>query len=184
MPDPRSVNPNPGPEVESDDPQHAVRRLGSKAHQLRAALRAADHYIGEDGSDASNTGSWLISSALDLASDVTADVDALARSMKERPAEAGLQQKVAALRIRAHQLHAAARAADHFLDQDTNEDRDTGSWLVATALGLAVKLASEMDDSAAPPARRVPFDKSKIEPHDAGVARRVAAASAPLRGAA
>jgi hypothetical protein len=168
---------------DSDSPHATLRALGARAHQLRAALRAADHYIGEGSADASNTGSWLISSAMELATDLTSDVDNLARSVKDRSADAALMQRIAALRVRTHQLFAAARAADHFLDQDNAEDRDTGSWLVATALSLAVKLASEMDDSAAP-ARRTPIDKSQIEPHDAALARRVAAATTPLRGTA
>ena len=66
---------------------------------------------------------------------------------------------------------------------DTREDRDTGSWLIATAQGLAQKLASEIDNSATP-SRRPMIDKGAIEPHDAALARRVAAATAPLRGAA
>jgi len=168
---------------EAEDPHHTLRALGARAHQLRASLRAADHYIGEGSEDAANTGSWLISSAMELATDLTSDIDNLARTVKERPADAGLTQRISSLRVRTHQLFAAARAAHHFLDQDTADDRDTGSWLVATALGLAVKLASELDDSAVP-ARRTPIDKSKIEPHDAALTRRVAAATAPLRGAA
>jgi hypothetical protein len=84
-----------------------------------------------------------------------------------------LQQRVATLRVRAHQLCAAARAADHFLDQDTREDRETGSWLVATAMGLANKLSSELDDSATP-TRRPAIDKTAQEPQDATAPRRMA----------
>jgi hypothetical protein len=80
-------------------------------------------------------------------------------------------------------LHAAARAADHFLDRDSNEDRETGSWLIATASSLAQKLAAELDDNVLPQRRQL-VDKSALEPHDAGLARRVAAATAPLYGAA
>ena len=169
--------------VNTDDPHQALRAMGSRAHQLRAALRASDHFTARGGDEDTDTGSWLISSGLDLAQDVVADIDSLARALKERPAEPALQQTVAQLRVRAHQLLAATRAADHFLDQDTREDRDTGSWLIATALGLSHKLASEFDDSAVP-TKRAPLDKSSIEPHDAGQSRRMAAAGTPMRGAA
>ena len=76
-----------------------------------------------------------------------------------------------------------ARAADHFLDRESNEDRETGSWLIATASSLAQKLAAELDDNVLPQ-RRPLVDKSALGPHDAGLARRVAAATAPLYGAA
>ena len=116
--------------IELDDPHQALRQLGGRAHQLRAAARAADHYNAGDTAEDRNTGSWLISTAMEIAREVAADVDALARALKERPADAALQQTVAALRVRAHQLHAAARAADHYLDQDTSDDRETGSWII------------------------------------------------------
>jgi hypothetical protein len=90
---------------------------------------------------------------------------------------------VAALRVRAHQLQAAARAADHFLDQDAREDRETGGWLVATAMGLAHKLASDMDDCMGA-ARRAGPEAAVVEPHDPSLIRRVAAASAQARGVA
>lgn len=166
-----------------DDPHQLLRQLGARAHQLRASTRAADHFNASDTADGRNTGSWLISSALVLAADLAADVDGLARMLKERPADPALQTTVAALRVRAHQLHASARAADHFLDQDSAEDRDTGSWLIATAHGLARKLASEIDDSAQP-VRRPVLDKASIEPHDAGQARRMANATTPVHGLA
>ena len=166
-----------------DDAHQTLRRLGSRAHQLRAATRAADHFNALDSDEDRNTGSWLMSCALALSADLADDIDGLARSLKEQPVDALLQSRVAAVRVRTHQLHAAARAADHFLDQDTNEDRDTGSWLIATASSLAQKLASEIDDNALP-VRRPAVDKSAIEPHDAGLARRVAAATQPVFGAA
>jgi hypothetical protein len=50
--------------------------------------------------------------------------------------------------MRAHQLQASTRAADHFLDQDSSDDRANGSWLVASALNLADKLAGETEDLA------------------------------------
>ncbi len=175
--------PDTSPRTDADDPYHALRQLGSRAHQLRATTRAADHFMARDTDDDRNTGSWLMSSALVMAGELAADIDVLARNLRERPADAALQQTVSALRVRAHQLSAAARAADHFLDQDTNEDRDTGGWLIATAQGLAHKLASEIDDGAAP-ARRPSIDKAGGDPHDPALTRRMAAATAPLRGAA
>ena len=84
---------------------------------------------------------------------------------------------------RAHQLHAAARAADHFLDQETHEDRDTGSWLMATARTLAERLAHEIDDGASLLNKRAPGD-GVIDANDAALVRRVGAATKSLRGAA
>ena len=136
--------------LDLEDPQRALRQLGARAHQLRATTRAADHFNARDAAEDRNTGSWLMSSALVLAADLAADIDVLARSVKERATDSALRQTVASLRVRAHQLHAAARAADHFLDQDSREDHETGNWLVASALDLARKLASEMDDGTAP----------------------------------
>lgn len=136
--------------IDLDDPQRALRQLGARAHQLRATTRAADHFNARDSAEDRNTGSWLISSALVLAADLAADIDGLARSVKERPTDAAIRQTVASLRVRAHQLHAAARAADHFLDQESREDHETGNWLVAATLGLAHKLVSEMDDGTMP----------------------------------
>lgn len=169
---------------EGGDAAQVLRLLGARAHQLRATTRAADHYNAQDVQAERDTGSWLISSAVGLAEDLAADIDGLARSIKERQADAALLLRISPLRVRAHQLHAAAKAADHFLDQDSREDQDTGSWLIATANTLAVKLAAELDDTL-PGARRGPQDKLPIEPHDPVLARRLAAAStpAPLRGA-
>ncbi len=169
-------------DVESDDPHHALRRFGARAHQLRASTRAADHFNSRDSSEDRNTGSWLMSGAVVLAHELAVDIDGLTRLLRERPADAALHQTVSTLRVRAHQLHAGCRAADHFLDQDSSEDRDTGSWLVAAAHGLAKRLAAEIDDSATP-SRRPVFDKEAIEPHDPALTRRMAAATAPLRGA-
>ncbi|CAN5233906.1 hypothetical protein BH11PSE9_BH11PSE9_36960 [soil metagenome] len=125
-----------------------LRKLGGIAHQLRAANRAADYYLAmEDGGDR-DTGSWLISSAYGVAEELAAEREGLAKTRKDRPADAGPAQPLRAVRTRAHQLHAATKAADHFLDQETSEDRSTGSWLIAYSLGLADKLAAEMDDVA------------------------------------
>ena len=160
-----------------------LRQLGNRAHQLRAATRAADHFTALDSDEDRNTGSWLMSCALALADELAADIDNLARSIKQSSTDVAQLQSVAALRVHAHQLHAATRAADHYLDQETHEDRDTGSWLIACALRLAEKLAAQIDDNVAP-IRRPPVDKSTLEPHDAQLARRVSAATTPIRGAA
>lgn len=101
--------------------------------------------------------------------------------MKERQADAALMSRIAPLRVRAHQLHAAAKAADHFLDRDTREDQDTGSWMIAKANALAFKLADKMDDNVAG-VRSAVKQKPPLEPHDAALARRLAATTAPLRG--
>jgi hypothetical protein len=178
----------PDTAARSHDASSMLRKLGSRAHQLRAATRAADHFNAQDNDNDRSTGSWLMSCALTLAEDLAVDIDVLARTVREANGDAGTQQKVAALRVRAHQLHAATRAADHFLDQDSREDHDTGSWLIACASGLAEKLAAELDDGVATP-RRPGLDKQSIEPHDAQLARRLNAATAaphatPIRGAA
>ncbi len=182
MPEPRTTARAATDAADPNEPYKALRQLGARAHQLRAATRAADHFNARDTAEDRNTGSWLISTALALAADVAEEIDGLARSVKEKPVDAALRIVVAQLRVRAHQLHATARAADHFLDQDTREDQDTGGWLVATALTLANKLASEIDDSAVPAKR--PAGAGEVEPHDPALARRMAAASTPLRGAA
>ena len=172
--------------ADGGDAAQVLRLLGARAHQLRATTRAADHYNAQDLQSERDTGSWLISSAVGLAEDLAADIDGFARSLKDRQADAALLTRISALRVRAHQLHAAAKAADHFLDQDSREDQDTGSWLIATANALAVKLAAELDDSVAG-LRRGPQDKAPvapIEPHDPALARRLAAATLPVRGTA
>ncbi|MBC7941134.1 MAG: hypothetical protein H7Z19_15495 [Chitinophagaceae bacterium] len=161
--------------IAADSATSALRELGSRAHQLRAATRAADHFSGMNADADRSTGSWLMSCAVGLASELAADIDSLARALRDNPPDAALQQAVSAARVRAHQLHAAARAADHFLEQESHEDRETGSWLIACALGLAVKLAAELDDSV-PPTRRTAIDKLRIEPHDAQLVRSMAAA--------
>ena len=181
MPEARTTAPG----TEAAEAAHLLRQLGARAHQLRAATRAADHYNAQAQAADRDTGSWLMSSAVGLAADLAADLDGLFRSIKERQADSALLTRLSPLRVRAHQLHAAAKAADHFLDQDSREDQDTGSWLIATAHALAVRLASEMDDTVVG-GRRAPVDRSVgVEVHDPAVARRVAAASStPIRGAA
>jgi hypothetical protein len=166
----------------SDSRRAALRELGARAHQVRAATRAADHFMTQGTAEDRDTGSWLMSSAVGLAADVAADIDGIARSLKDAPAEPAFAQSVQALRVRAHQLHAAARAADHFLDQDSHEDRDTGSWLIACARGLAEKLAAEIDDGASQ-ARRG-GNENVIDANDAALLRRVGQATAPVRGVA
>lgn len=125
-----------------------LRKLGGCAYQLHAAARAADHFLalGERGDR--ETGAWLISSAFNIAEELAIDLDGLAKILKDRPGDAAFNAELRQLRTRAHQLHATTRAADHFLEQESNEDRSTGSWLIAYALGVAEKLASELDDMA------------------------------------
>lgn len=158
------------------------RGLGARAHQLRAATRAADHFNALPALEDRNTGSWLISCALNLAGELADDLDAVARALKDRPGDPATAQRIAALRRRAHELHAATRAADRYLDQDTPEDRETGCWLIATACDLAARLAGDIDDQGGV-ARRAALDKPALEPHEAGLARRIAAAAEPVRGA-
>ena len=168
--------------ADSLDRYQTLRELGSRAHQLRAATRAADHYMAQGVDADRDTGSWLMNTAVTLAAEVAADVDGLARGLKEAPVDATFAQAVQSLRVRSHQLHAAARAADHVLDQETREDRDTGSWLMATARTLAERLAHEIDDGASL-LKRAQSD-NVIDAADAAVMRRVGAATTPRRGAA
>lgn len=172
------------PPAADDSAAQMMRQLGRRAHQLRATARAAEHFSAQGNEADRNTGSWLMSCAVTMAGELTGEVDALARLVKEQPSDVMFKQTVALLRVRAHQVHAAARAADHFLDGDSAEDQDTGSWLVSTAFTLAKQLAADVDDGTTP-LRRPAVDKSTIEPHDAVMARRVAQATAtPPRSAA
>jgi len=158
-----------------------MRQLGQRAHQLRATARAAEHFSAQSNEADRNTGSWLMSCAVAMAGDLAGEVDALTRTLKEQPADVMFKQSVATLRVRAHQVHAATRAADHFLDGETAEDKDTGSWLVSTAFTLAKQLAAEVDDGTTP-LRRPTVNKASIEPHDPVLARRVAEATATPAG--
>ena len=154
-----------------------LRQMGQHAHQLRATARAAEHFNAQGNETDRNTGSWLMSCAVAMAGELTGEVDALARMLKDQPADGMFKQTVSTLRIRAHQVHAAARAADHFLDGDSAEDQDTGSWLVSTAFTLAKQLAADVDDGTAR-LRRPALDKANIEAHDPVLARRVVQAAA------
>ena len=134
--------------VKAGEAYPMMRQLGGRAYQLLAAARAADHFIAQESLEDRDTGSWLIACAVGLAEELAADLDGLAKNLKSSAGDAVLSQGFQKLRARAHQLHAATRAADHFLDQDNNVDRSTGSWLIACALGLADKLANELEDLA------------------------------------
>ena len=153
------------PSVESDDPcRRPLQRAGRPG---RARHRVVAHVLcGGSGLRTGGRSRWP-------------------RAVHERSSgrrRAGEPDRAAAC-VRAHQLHAAAKAADHFLDQDAREDQDTGSWMIATANALALKLAAEMDDHVAG-VRRAATEKSPLEPHDAALARRLAATTAPSRGEA
>lgn len=162
----------------TDDAYAQLRRVAGVGYQLRAAIHAGDRFIAQDATEDRNTGVWLISCAVSLAEDIKTDLDSLARTWKPRAVDAALSAALHKLRTRAHQLHAATRAADHFLDQDGSEDRSTGSWLVACALGLADKLAGETDDLASGLKRTLGEPAQAAA--EAGAARR--ATGAALRG--
>ncbi len=171
--------------VDLNDPHKALRQLGARAHQLRATMRAADHFNARDSAEDRHTGSWLVSTALGLAGELAVDADNLARALKDQPADAALRATIGQLRVRAHQLHASTRAADHFLDLDSREDHDTGTWLVATALTVARRLADELDDAMLPAAPRRPATAAEAEADPAiAMARRVAAAAGGPRRSA
>jgi hypothetical protein len=185
MPEARPTAQHTARSAADDGTAQVMRQLGQRAHQLRATARAAEHFSAQGNEADRNTGSWLMSCAVAMAGELAGEVDALARMLKEQPADVLFKQTVALLRVRAHQVHAATRAADHFLDGDSAEDQDTGGWLVSTAFSLARQLAAEVDDGTTP-LRRPAVDKASIEPHDPVLARRVAQATAvpQARGAA
>lgn len=168
--------------ADASEAAQLLRQVGAMAHQLRAATRAADHYTAQDTQADRDTGSWLMSCAVSQAADVAADLDSLARALKERQPDPALLARIAPLRVRAHQLHAAAKAADHFLDQDSRDEQETGSWLIATAQTLAVKLAAEIDDTVAAPRPRAAAANASAgaapELHDPRPAQRVASGGA------
>jgi hypothetical protein len=77
----------------------------------------------------------------------------------------------------AHRLHAATRAADRYLEGDNTEDRETGGWLITTALGLADQLATELDDVASSLKR--PANDAVIDAEQPVAPRRAAFAGKP-----
>ena len=158
-----------------------MRQLGGRAYQLLAAARDADHFIAQESLEDRDTGAWLISCAVGLAEELAADLDAMGRNLKAGGADAALVLSFQKLRARAHQLHAATRASDHFLEQDNSVDRSTGSWLIACALGLADKLANELEELANG-MRRGPGDVALSATDMASIRR--GAPTAQLRAAA
>ncbi len=186
---PASANPaaRPAATEAADDPHAVLRGLGSRAHQVHACIRAADRYNGNPNAEDRTTAAWLMSSALGLATELSGDTDRLARRLRETAARSELTGVVTALRQRAYQVQAVTRAADHFLEQDNAEDQENGNWLVATALGLSLRLAADLDDHSAPPRRQTggkPAGDSLAhravdvqDAQDAALARRMAAAT-------
>lgn len=173
-----TVNGADGPESKnaasrgSDEHYQNLRRLGGLAYQVKAVTRAADHFVAQGGTNDHDTASWLVSVSLDLGTEVATELDGLAKHLKDRPPEAGLMHPLQRVRMLAHQFHASARAADHFLDQDNGEDHGTGSWLIACAMGLADKLASELDDLASQlkrPATEAPFVEAAAPKRAGGI---------------
>lgn len=160
------------------------RTLGTRAHQMRALTRAADHYLAT-GDGGRHTACWLISGACELSVDAASELDALAHSLREAGVDASRMQQVQRLRVRAHRLQAMLHAADHFLEQDAAEDADTGSWLVSCAVGGAKQFASEIDDCS-PLVERVESRRAPpvdvVDAHEAALQRRVAAMTERLPG--
>ena len=134
------------PHLRADAHQQTLRHLGALAHQARATLRAADRFVTQGDAPAVDTASWLVCTAVELAQEVAGELDGLARGLRETGAEGQQLQALAPSRRAAHQLHAACRAADLFLEQESREDRDAGTWLVASARALADRLTTALDD--------------------------------------
>lgn len=164
------------PRRHGEDRYTQLRTLAGRAWQLRASARGAEHFLLQQGAVDQDTGTWLIATALAQAEELAADLDGFARSLKEGLPEPALALPVPKLRARAHQLHAATRAADHFLEQESRDDHDTGSWLIATALGLADRLATELDDLASSLKRSA--NDSVIDADHAAITRRAAFSTA------
>ncbi len=184
MPEPRTQTAarQAAPEQAAELRYQALRKLGALAHQVRAGTRAADHFVSQGNAADRDTACWLMSSAVEQSEELARDLDNLARGLKEAPNDAALLQTVQGLRVRAHQLHAAARAADHFLEHDNHEHQETGSWLIASARQLADKLSGGIDDAGGSLKR--PTEATVIDAQDAALLRRVAQATTPTRGAA
>jgi hypothetical protein len=150
---PRAPEPSSDTRDLGDEPHAMLRALGARAHQVHSCIRAADRYSANDTSDDRTTASWLMSTAMGMSGELAADTDRLARRLREQAGRNDLVSVVAGLRKRAYQLQAVAKAADHFLEQDSREDQQHGTWLVATAQTLAHRLAADLDDQSTPPRR-------------------------------
>ena len=143
-----------------DADQKTLRQLGALAHQARAALRAADRFVAQDHGQAMEIAGWLVCTAMDLAHEVAEDIENMARDLSVSSSPAQQLDALAPVRRAAHQLHAACRAADLFLEQDSSQDRDAGTWLIASARTLADRLTAALDDQVSArawtePVRRV-----------------------------
>lgn len=167
------------PSGAAEEAYQLLRRLAAVGYQLRAATVAGDRYLTQDNDADRDTGGWLISCAVALAEEITVEIDGLAKSWKQRPGDTAVAAGLHKLRIRAHQLHAAAKAADHFLDEDNSDDHTTGSWLVACALGLADKIAGETEDLASLIKRAGAEPAAAAPVADVTLPRRAAAAPRP-----
>jgi hypothetical protein len=132
--------------VEHQILQQALRRLGSLAHQAQASLRAADRFMTQDSEADRDTATWLVCTAMELVREITGELDDLARGLRTTGSDAVREQTLANWRRVAHQLYAASRAADLFLEQTSSDDQATGTWLVASTLALADRLVSALDD--------------------------------------
>ena len=186
MADDRSSSPGASKTAAVDDTYQQLRRLAALGYQLRATLLAADRFLAHDVDEDTETAGWLVSSALGMAEEVATDLDGFAKAWKAKPGEPGTNTALHKLRMRAHQLQASTRAADHFLDQDSSDDRANGSWLVASALNLADKLAGEAEDLASAVKRgggALAEPAAVVSGPEAAVRRVAAAAAAGARGA-
>jgi hypothetical protein len=187
---PASAARAPEPVLDGDEPHAMLRALGARAHQVHSCIRAADRYSTNDTAEDRSTAAWLMSTAMGMSGELAADTDRLARRLREQSGRNDLAATVASMRKRAYQLQAVTRAADHFLEQDSREDQQHGTWLVATAQTLAYRLAADLDDHSTPPRRSAPgrasglagagLDVTSTAPVDAQeamLARRMAAAT-------
>jgi hypothetical protein len=147
-----------------------LRAMAARGYQLRASARAADRFLAQGNDEDTNTCGWLMSCAESQAAELVNDFADLAQQAKDGALEAPLVKPVQRLRVVAHRLHAATRAADRYLEAETPEDRETGGWLITTALGLADQLANELDDLASSLKR--PANDAVIDAEPAAPTRR------------
>jgi hypothetical protein len=163
------------------DRYHELKRMGGIAHQLLASVRAADRFIAMGPAADRDTACWLVSGAVTLAQELASDLDVLGRQSRDSGGEPGRAAGLAQWRMTAHQLHAACRAADLFLEQESRDDHDTGTWLLARALGLADRLTSALDDGAGAWAAERPRDAAATAATAPDVARRINTPQVPRK---
>ena len=81
------------PSATGHDVHHTLRQLGSRAHTLRAATLAADHFNTLQDTQGKDPGSSLMSCAQAWSADLAEDIDGLARARREPTANPATQAR-------------------------------------------------------------------------------------------